>query len=166
MKNPYTKLQSDLFSEIPAGADPGHEEPRPAEPAVPENLEALCLERICPVCPAKAEADDLRLRGLAEMENFKRRLQRETEEKEKYACEAVIAELLPALDSLDLAIQYAQDKDSSLLQGVIMTRKLLLDAMKPHGLNPLGELGEAFDHEVHEHIRGKDICQFPTHPHK
>ena len=160
MKNPYANMRNDPFSEPLAGVEPDHvEQPKPpaAEPAVPENLETLCRERICPTCPTKAEADDLRLRGLAEMENFKRRLQREAEEKEKYAGEAVLADLLPALDSLELAIQYAPDKESTLLQGVVMTRKLLLDALKPHGLFQVGEQGEAFDPELHEAL-GEEEC--------
>jgi len=164
MKNPYANMRNDPFSEPPIAAEPdvAQQQKSPAaEPAVPENLEALCRERICPSCPDKAEADDMRLRSLAEMENFKRRLQREAEEKEKYAGEAVLTDLLPALDNLDLAIQYAQDKDSALLQGVIMTRKLLLDALKPHGLCQVGEQGEAFDHELHEALGEEERDDLP-----
>jgi molecular chaperone GrpE len=160
MKNPYANMSNDLFSDTPAWTKPDHapqQKPPAAEPVMLDNLESLCRESICPTCPTRAEADDLHLRGLAEMENFKRRLQREAEEKEKYAGEAVLADLLPTLDSLDLAIQYAQDKNSTLLQGVIMTRKLLLDALKPHGLHPVGEQGEAFDPELHEAL-GEEEC--------
>ena len=50
----------------------------------------------------------------------------------RYASEPVLKDLLPALDSLDLAIQYGGSDETckSLLTGVIMTRKLLLDALK------------------------------------
>jgi len=165
MKNPYANMRNDLFDDAPAWTESGHTEqqtpPAAEQPAVPENLEALCREFICPACPAKAEADDSRLRSLAEMENFKRRLQREAEEKGKYANEAVLADLLPILDSLDLAVQYAQDKESTLLQGVIMTRKLLLDALKPHGLHPIGEQGEAFDPELHEALGEEERGDLP-----
>ena len=164
MKNPYANMRNDLFSDTQAWTEPdpsGQQKASAPEPSVPENLEALCREHICPTCPTKTETDDLRLRSLAEMENFKRRLHREVEEKEKYAGETVLADLLPALDSLDLAIQYAQDKDSPLLQGVIMTRKLLLDALKPHGFCPVGECGEAFDHELHEALGEEERGDLP-----
>ena len=42
--------------------------------ALPENLDALCKEHICPQCDVKTEADEQRLRAAAEMENFKKRL--------------------------------------------------------------------------------------------
>ena len=125
-----------------------------ADNAIPPDLEALCREHICPTCPVRAEAEDARLRAVAEMENFKRRLQREQQDLAQYVGENILAELLPTLDSLDLAIQYAgtDPASASLLQGVTMTRKLLLDAVKAQGLQPVGEAGEPFDHEIHEAV--------------
>ena len=169
MKNPYANMRNDLFSDdAPRSGeqnifDEPAKEQAPAASAIPNNLEALCREHICPTCPTKAEADDARLRSLAEMENFKRRLQREQEEQIKYASESVLADLLPALDSLDLAIRYANaDKDAGLLQGVTMTRKLLLDALKPHGLVPVGEEGQPFDHELHEALGEEERGDMPA----
>ena len=65
----------------------------------------------------------------------------------RYASEPVLKDLLPALDSLDLAIQYGGSDETckSLLTGVIMTRKLLLDALKNHGFDVAGEVGEPFN---------------------
>ncbi len=153
-KNPYAEMQQDAFanplSEESAG---GSVDMRLPAEELPDNLENLCREHICPTCPIKAEADDTRLRSLAEMDNFKRRMQRDLEEQSKYAAEGVLADLLPGLDSLDLAIRYAdKEKDAGLLQGVIMTRKLLLESLKKHGLEPVGEEAEAFNHELHEAV--------------
>ena len=104
-------------------------EPTPEEP---ENLQARCEAEICPSCTVKAEADDIRLRALAEMENFKKRLQREKDEQMKYAAENVLADLLPVLDNLELAIQYGSKEAAcrDLLTGVEMTRKIFLDVLK------------------------------------
>ena len=126
-------------------------EPAPEEP---EDLKARCEAEICPSCTVKAEAEDIRLRALAEMENFKKRLQREKDEQVKYASEKVLADLLPVLDNLELAIQYGS-KDAAchvLLMGVEMTRKIFLDTLKQHGLTPFGEVGEIFDPERHEAV--------------
>ncbi len=118
-------------------------------------------EQNCPNCLAvKAEAEDTRLRSLAEMENFKKRLGREWEEKSKYISEAILADLLPAIDSLDLAIMYGSKDEAcqDLLKGVSMTHKMLMDALKKHGLTSLGEVGQAFDPELHEAV-AQEICE-------
>ncbi len=124
------------------------------EAATLEDFEEQCRAVVCPSCAVKQEADDVRLRALAEMENFKKRLQREHEDRIRYATETVLADLLPALDSLDLAIRYGSREEvcKDMLTGVTMTRKLLLDSLKPHGFIPVGEIGEPFDPEIHEAI--------------
>ncbi len=121
-------------------------------PAPPDNLSELCLEHICPSCNLKEEAEQLRLRSLAEMENFKKRLSREHEEQLAYAAERVLADLLPSLDNLDLALQYGSKHEAckDMLMGVEMTHKLLLEAIKNHGLEPIGQVGEEFTPELHE----------------
>lgn len=117
-----------------------------------ENAEEIAS---CPQCEHKLkEAEEVRLRALAEMENFKKRLQKEKDEQMRYATESVLSDLLPTLDNLDLAIQYGS-KDAACqntMMGVEMTRKLLLDAIKKHGLEPVGTAGETFDPEFHEAI--------------
>ena len=122
------------------------------------DLAEQCRESVCPSCTVKAEADDARLRALAEMENFKKRLQRDHDEHRRYAAESVLADLLPALDSLDLAIQYggADPACQNLLTGVSMTRKLLLDSLKPHGFEPVGEIGQTFNPDIHEAVSYED----------
>ena len=131
-------------------------EPSPAEEnsPVPENLDALCRERLCPSCAVQAEAEDVRLRAMAELENVKKRLKREKEESVRFAAEGVLGDLLPSLDTLDRAIEYgsADEACKEVIQGVEMTRKLLLDALKAHGLETRGECGEAFTPELHEAV--------------
>lgn len=103
---------------------------------------------------ARAEVEDMRLRMAAEMDNFKKRLTRDHQEQVRYAAEKVLSDLLPALDNLDLAIQYgsAHEACKDMMQGIEMTRKQLLDAVAKSGLVSLGEKGEAFDPAVHEAI--------------
>ena len=119
-----------------------------------EELERLCHEQVCPSCTVKKEAEEIRLRALAEMDNFKKRMQREKDEQSRYAEESVLADLLPTLDNLDLALQYGSKVEAckDMLMGVEMTRKLLLDALKGHGREVVGLEGEAFNPEHHEAI--------------
>ena len=102
----------------------------------------------------KAEVEEMRLRMAAEMDNFQKRLKREHEEQMRYAAEKVLGDLLPTLDNLDLALQYGSTNEAckDMLQGVAMTRKLLLEAVAGHGLVPVGEEGEEFDPAIHEAV--------------
>ena len=67
---------------------------------------------------------------------------------------AYMRDLLPTLDNLDLALQYGSKDEAckDMLQGVAMTRKLLLEAVARHGLTPVGTAGEAFTPELHEAV--------------
>lgn len=129
-----------------------------------DSLAERCKAEICPTCPVKTEADDTRLRALAEMDNFKKRMQREKDEALKYAAEPVLADLLPALDNLELAIRYAGKDEASkdLLMGVTMTHKLLLDVVKQHGLVPVGEEGEPFSPDIHEAVAQEERPDMPA----
>ena len=126
----------------------------------PEECKAL----ICPQCEVHKEAEEIRLRALAEMENFKKRLQKEKNEQMTYAAESVLSDLLPSLDNLDLAIQYGSKEEAcqNTLMGVEMTRKLLLDAIKKHGLETIAEPGEAFDPELHEALSQEESDSVPA----
>lgn len=157
-KNPYADMAQEAANPMPED-NTGTRLDTTVSDGLPENLDEACREYIS---AARAEAEDARLRSIAEMENFKRRMQREMDERSKYVAESVLADLLPALDSLDLAIQYAdKDRDSGMLQGVVMTRKLLLDAMKHHGLEAVGEVTEPFNHELHEAVGEEERCDIP-----
>ncbi len=119
-----------------------------------EELVALCKERVCVTCNEKEQADEERLRSLAEMDNFKKRLLREQEELRKYATESVLADLLPTLDNLDLALEHGRKVEAckDVVMGVDMTRKMFLDALKQHGLEAVGTAGEEFNPEIHEAV--------------
>ncbi len=150
---------------FPEQADPAA---APADPAGPpcgtealpdEELYAACLQRICPGCPQKKEADNARLRALADLDNARKRLSREKEESIRFAGENVLADLLPSLDNLDLALQHAGTDEvcKSFVTGVDMTRRLLLESLKKHGLEQVGAVGEPFDPARHEAVGMADV---------
>lgn len=121
-----------------------------------DELEALCRESVCPGCDVHKEAETIRLRALADAENVKKRLMRETEEMKKYAGESILADLLPILDNLDLALAHTDGLDAAcknFVIGVDMTRKLFLDAVKSHGLEQVeARRGADFNPEMHEAV--------------
>ena len=150
---PYDKykLAAELGALLP---EPQESSPEEESSPVSENLDILCRIHICPSCAIQAEAEDVRLRAIAELENVKKRLKREQEERVRFAAEGVLGDLLPSLDTLDRAIEYGGENEAckEVIQGVEMTRKLLLGALKSHGLEPHGECGEPFNPELHEAI--------------
>lgn len=128
-----TRPEGDPTSQDTAGA---------AAPA--EELERLRAEL--------AAETDRRLRSLAETENLKKRLLKEKEDFQKYATEALVAELLPVLDHLDLALAHGRGNEAckDFVVGVDMTRKAFIDILARHGVDEFGTVGEAFSPENHE----------------
>lgn len=80
-------------------------------------------------------------RAKADFINTKKRLEEEGEKKFEYGVMACVEKLLPALDSIDIALSQNEDK------GLLMIQKQLLDGT---GLTILNPLGEVFDPNLHE----------------
>ena len=99
---------------------------------------------------------ELYLRSQAEMENMRKRWQREKEEWIKFSNESLIKDFLPALDALDQAVSHCavtkEDCLDSLKQGVELTLKGLKDALEKAGLEEVKAQGEAFDPNYHQAV--------------
>jgi molecular chaperone GrpE len=153
----------------PHGDQPGvpGQEPGTDTPADDLNREAdgsdidLTLDQICKRC---LELEDNHLRTLAAMDNFKKRLTREREEQTRFAAEAVLADILPALDNFDLALSYARGNEAyiELITGLDLAQKSLLEILSRHGLTSVGEAGEAFDPEIHEALTQEPNSNVPA----
>ncbi len=135
-----------------AAGEPVLEELSPEEMAARVEQARAELEAVKKAC--EEEIRDIRMRGQAELENFKKRLNREHSDHLKFAAETVMKELIPSLDNLELAIAYGSKDEAcqNLLQGVEMTQKLLLEAVGRHGLTRVGNVGDPFDPALHEAI--------------
>ena len=157
-KAPETPAPDDLSPGAPGPDDLSPETPAPDDPLPwigdEETLAALCAQRVCPGCPEKREADEVRLRALADLDNARKRLAREREDQARFASEAVLTSIIPSLDNLNLALLHAAPAEArtDFVTGVRMTRDLLLDALKQHGLQSVGEAGEVFDPARHEAV--------------
>lgn len=117
-------------------------------------LTELCRARVCPGCSVMQEAQADKLRALADTDNLRKRLERETAEIRKYAGEAVLADLLPVLDNLDLALTHGRGVAAckDFIVGVDMTRRVFLDTLRAHGLDTVGQAGEEFNPQFHEAV--------------
>lgn len=119
------------------------------------------FEQICKRCQ---DLEEQHLRTLAEMDNFKKRLTREKEEQARYAAEAVLADILPALDNFDLALSYGRSNEacSDLITGLDLAQKSLLETLARHGLTAVGEAGEVFNPEIHEALTQEPNPDIPA----
>ena len=103
---------------------------------------------------AQAEAQtakDQALRALAELDNVRKRAQRDVENAHRFALEKFAQELLPVKDSLDLGIESAGRADAAaLVEGQAATQRLLAKALERAGIVELNPVGEPFDANFHE----------------
>lgn len=104
---------------------------------------------------ARARADahwDQVLRARAELENFRKRAERDIEAAHKYGLERIIGELLPVLDSLEsgLAAAAGQGAADKLLEGMALTHKLLISVLEKFNVKALDPVGQKFDPKLHQ----------------
>lgn len=135
----------------------GGQSPAPQEQEVekPESKQA-----------AASEADELRerlLRALADAENARKRADRARAEGRESGIADLVSKIVPALDSLDLAIEAAgrteegtQPSADALLNGLRATSRAFLDALIKVGVERICPgTGEAFDPNIHDAIASR-----------
>jgi len=96
---------------------------------------------------------DLYLRAAAELENVRKRAQRDIENAHRYAIEGLAAELLPVRDGLELGIRNGATADArTLLAGQEATLKLLDRSFEKFSIKQLDPAGQRFDPSLHEAV--------------
>lgn len=132
------------------------------EEAAYEPLEELIPSDIEPEEPdaaARAEEEvkqwkDRYLRQAAELENYKKRNEREKADFLRRSNESFVKDLLPVLDNLERALEHPGElsRDDPFYQGVGMIRDEIDKILKKHGLEAIEAIGSAFDPSLHEAI--------------
>ncbi len=124
------------------------------DPEVVEPEESSALELELEASRQEASQNrDLYLRAVADMDNFRKRSQREREELAKYANENILREIIPAIDNLERAVEHARAGEASqggLLEGVEMTLSQFGKVLEKFGVKAFASLGEPFDPSKHE----------------
>lgn len=96
---------------------------------------------------------DIMLRARAEMDNVRRRAEQDVEKAHKFALEKFSSELLPVIDNLERALEVADKSNSelvSMIEGVELTLKSLLDVVRKFGVEQVAEVNVPFNPEVHQ----------------
>ncbi|WP_074012592.1 nucleotide exchange factor GrpE [Candidatus Sodalis sp. SoCistrobi] len=127
--------------------------------AAPETVDVVDPrdERIAELEAALSQAQqrerDSVLRAKAEMENVRRRSEQDVEKAHKFALERFAGELLPVIDNLERALDMSDKTNAELastIEGIELTLKSLLDAVRKFGLDVVGETHVPFNPEVHQ----------------
>jgi molecular chaperone GrpE len=108
-----------------------------------ETLQKVAVER--------DELKDKYLRGLAEIDNFRKRVKKEKEEFQKYVLGEFLVDLLQILDNLERALKATSiENEKGIIAGVEIIRKQLLDLLKKYHVVEIDALGKHFDPVFHE----------------
>jgi molecular chaperone GrpE len=115
---------------------------------------AQLIDKIKQVQESSEENYDLYVRSQAEMDNMKKRFQKEKQDLIKFSNESLVKQLLPVMDNLEKAISHSQSENllNSLTEGVELTLKGLKNTLEKAGLEEVNAVGEPFDPNCHEAI--------------
>lgn len=144
----------------------------PEQESVTEILEEMTAERsevpttedaVDPMARLKNEIEaarmeassnwDLYLRERADLENARKRHQRDKEDALRFANDRLLKEMVPVLDNLERAVAHAEqggDNNQGLLEGVNMTINQFRKVLEDFGVKPIKAVGASFDPNLHQ----------------
>lgn len=145
----YAAAAQDAAQQEGAGADAASAQAASADP----HSDALAAAEA-----EKAEMKDKLLRTLADMENLRRRTEKEVADARAYAVTAFARDMLTVADNIHRALEAvpAESRDAmdgalkSLIEGIELTERDLMKSMERHGVRKLAPQGEKFDPNLHQ----------------
>jgi molecular chaperone GrpE len=110
-----------------------------------------------------ARLNDRMLRMMADVDNMRKRLEREREDIICYGNEQLLRELLPVIDNLERALQHAGGEADvkTLREGVELTLKNFLSVLEKFGCKPFDSVGMPFDPRYHEAVMQRESTEYP-----
>lgn len=100
------------------------------------------------------EEENRYLRLQADFDNFRRRSRLDAEAAQKYRAQSLVSDILPALDNFERALQVntADEQTKSVLQGVEMVYRQLVEALQKEGVEAIESVGKKFDPYLHQAV--------------
>jgi len=120
---------------------------------IAEGVESDVMQELVKLQEELVAAKDQSLRTQAEMQNLRRRSERDVENAHKYALEKFIGELLPVVDNLERALQAVDQNNEELkafTEGVELTLKSFQDVLVRYKVEAVEPKGQPFDPELHQ----------------
>jgi len=133
--------------------------PNGAEAAAPDTAQAeTAPDPVATLTKEVADLKDRLLRTLAEMENLRRRTEREVADARSYGISNFARDILAVADNMERALKALDDElrekadagVKALLDGVELTERELIKAMEKHGVKKLEPQGQKFDPNLHQ----------------
>jgi molecular chaperone GrpE len=147
----------------PASEEPdsGKELETPLDSA--EEVEEECRQLLEKREEELKDAREKVLRLAAELDNTRKRLEREKADGIAYANESILRQLTEVIDNLDRAIEHGEMDVTceGLLDGVRMTHKSFLDVLARFGAAPFESVGSVFDPNRHEAVMQEKSTDYP-----
>jgi len=144
----------------PTGENDNADEKQPAAPEVimdPLELEVRRLRE------ASDEFKDKYLRGLAESENLRKRMQKEKQDLMQYAVQGIINDFLNPIDHFENALKFTDQASDDVKHWAIGFQMILnqfKDVLAANGVTPFVSVGQPFDHARHEAIEMVETTEF------
>ncbi|WP_296057327.1 nucleotide exchange factor GrpE [uncultured Amphritea sp.] len=148
-KSQFEEQQPEAVSKAVEPVDTGEES---VDPITEVDVDAIQLE-LAQVQDQIAALKDQELRTKAEMQNVRRRAEKDVEKAHKFALEKFVNELLPVVDSLERAIEASSsDADAvvALREGVEMTLNMFVTGLGKFQVEQHDPVGEPFSPEQHQ----------------
>ncbi|MBL6751545.1 MAG: nucleotide exchange factor GrpE [Nevskia sp.] len=146
--------QTDLHTEAQGAGDPAAE------------IAALKAQ-LAEAQQQAAAARDQQLRAIAELDNVRKRAEREIGTANKYGAERILGDLLAVTDSLELGLKAAAAPDASakaIAEGLALTHKQLHSFLEKHGVKVVDPAGHPFNPELHEAVSAVESAEVaPNH---
>jgi molecular chaperone GrpE len=143
-------VQEDVQAETTAEEVAQAEVQEKVELSIEEQYEAKLAE-----LQAKLDDEENRhLRLRADFDNMRRRNQLDREAAEKYRAQNLLSDLLPVLDNFERALQVetTSEEAASIIKGIEMVYRSLIEATEKEGLQVIKAEGEPFDPNVHQAV--------------
>lgn len=149
---------------------------KPAEPATEDSAETTqpdgsattqetdLEQQLATALEEKQQLHEQFLRNLAEMDNLRKRTNREKEEISKFANENILRDILPVIDNLERAVEHSEKTDNSdgLLEGVRMTLSQFAQVLNRFGVESIDAVGQPFDPAYHQAMGQLESTDHPA----
>jgi molecular chaperone GrpE len=154
--------QHDTVGTTPPANETEAVEATTIEPSTPEELVIQLQEQLAAKEVEVRDNWDRFVRERADLENYRKRANREKEELLNYGNKSLLEEILPIVDNLERALAHsAEDSQSAVVEGIRMTHAMLVATLKKFSVTPLVAIGAAFDPAFHQAMTQVASDQYP-----
>lgn len=166
MTNPESQNETTSESAEEAGTDPSVEQSATDAPVAgnaAETPEVSAEQQLADLAAERDQFKDQWMRTLAELDNYRKRTQKEADDTRKYQSLPLVRDLLSGVDNLRRALAAASKSASveDLLKGVEMVAKQFDDVFDRYAVKRIEAVGQPFDPNLHEAVQQLPSAEHP-----